>query len=60
MNTPAVILARGLGSRMRRADGGSALETAQSAAADTGAKAMMPVGRPLVTEGVADMVRTSR
>jgi dTDP-glucose pyrophosphorylase len=48
MTTPAVILARGLGSRMRRADGSSALETAQSAAADAGAKAMMPVGRPLV------------
>lgn len=48
MTTTAVILARGLGSRMRRADGGAHLDGAQAEAAESGAKAMMPVGRPLV------------
>ena len=48
MPPPAVILARGLGSRMRRIDGEVPLDPAQAAAADGGAKAMMPVGRPLV------------
>ena len=48
MSTRAVILARGLGSRMRRIDGEVPLDPAQATAADGGAKAMMPVGRPLV------------
>ena len=48
MPPPAVILARGLGSRMRRIDGEVTLDPAQATAADGGAKAMMPVGRPLV------------
>jgi glucose-1-phosphate thymidylyltransferase len=39
----AVLLARGLGSRMK-ADGDAALSTAQAAAAATGAKGMMPIG----------------
>ena len=46
----AVILARGLGTRMRRADpaaggtGAEALSALQAAAADVGAKGMMPIG----------------
>jgi dTDP-glucose pyrophosphorylase len=49
----AIVLARGLGTRMRRKGGGPAaagrdLTVAQAAAADAGQKAMMPVGRPLV------------
>lgn len=47
MTTRAVILARGLGSRMRR-EGDAGLSDAQAAAASAGHKAMMPVGRPLV------------
>lgn len=48
--TLAVVLARGLGSRMRRADADAALTPAQQAAADRGQKAMMPIGhgRPLL------------
>ena len=48
MTPRAVILARGLGTRMRRVDGGTALAGGQAAAADAGLKAMMPIGRPLV------------
>jgi glucose-1-phosphate thymidylyltransferase len=44
----AVILARGLGSRMRQADPGAALLPEQEAAAATGAKGMIPVGRPFL------------
>src|SRR6516164_7447955 len=44
----AVILARGLGKRMRRADAGVPLEADQSGAADAGMKAMIPVGRPFL------------
>ena len=40
----AVVLARGLGTRMRRDEGG-ALTESQRAAASAGAKALMPVGR---------------
>jgi dTDP-glucose pyrophosphorylase len=54
----AVVLARGLGSRMRAADPGASLTRQQSAAADAGLKAMMPVnGRPFldyVLSGLAD------
>lgn len=49
--TQAVILARGLGTRMRRAGDGAqahALTTAQSLAADSGVKGMIPVGRPFL------------
>jgi dTDP-glucose pyrophosphorylase len=41
----AVILARGLGTRMRRMDGTAALTSDQAAAADEGVKAMMPLER---------------
>jgi dTDP-glucose pyrophosphorylase len=46
--TKAVILARGLGTRMRRAADGAALDQAQSRAADTGVKGMIPIGRPFL------------
>jgi glucose-1-phosphate thymidylyltransferase len=46
----AVILARGLGTRMRRLDETVQLSGAQAAAADVGLKAMIPVGggRPFI------------
>jgi glucose-1-phosphate thymidylyltransferase len=55
----AVILARGLGTRMRKPDAGAALDPAQHAAAGRGQKAMMPLagGRPFldyVLSGLAD------
>lgn len=46
--TKAVILARGLGKRMRQRDSGAHLDAAQLEAADSGLKAMVPVGRPLL------------
>ena len=46
--TKAVILARGLGSRMRTADEDAALDPAQAAAADRGVKGMIPIGRPFM------------
>lgn len=46
--TLAVILARGLGSRLRR-DDGAVLDDAQSSAAEAGVKGLMPLaGRPLL------------
>jgi glucose-1-phosphate thymidylyltransferase len=53
----AVILARGLGTRMRKADDTAILGTEQSAAADAGIKAMIPIKRPFldyVLSGLAD------
>jgi len=53
----AVILARGLGTRMRRADSGAELDPRQSAVADTGVKALIPIDRPFldyVLSGLAD------
>ena len=44
----AVILARGLGTRMRRADSGAALDTGQEKFASAGLKAMIPIGRPFL------------
>jgi glucose-1-phosphate thymidylyltransferase len=47
--TQAVVLARGLGSRMRRAEAAVALDDAQARAADAGLKGMMPtLGRPFL------------
>lgn len=46
--TKAVILARGLGTRMRKADGDVALDPAQAAVADRGLKGMIPIGRPFM------------
>lgn len=45
--TKAVVLAAGLGTRMRAADDGT-LDPAQARAADAGMKAMMPFGRPFL------------
>lgn len=44
----AVIMARGLGTRMRRADTAATLDAEQAAVADTGAKGMIPIGRPFL------------
>lgn len=44
----AVIMARGLGTRMRRADTEATLDADQAAVADTGAKGMIPIGRPFL------------
>jgi dTDP-glucose pyrophosphorylase len=44
----AVILARGLGTRMRRADGAAALDEHQRSVAETGVKALIPIGRPFL------------
>jgi dTDP-glucose pyrophosphorylase len=44
----AVILARGLGKRMRRPEEGVALEAGQEAVAATGVKAMLSFGRPFL------------
>ncbi len=53
----AVILARGLGTRMRRGDAAAILDDAQARVADAGMKAMIPIGRPFldhVMSGLAD------
>jgi len=44
----AVILARGLGKRMREWDAETVLNSDQSALADAGIKALLPVGRPFL------------
>jgi glucose-1-phosphate thymidylyltransferase len=44
----AVILARGLGTRMRRPDAAAALDSRQTAVAETGVKAMVPLDRPFL------------
>ncbi|HEY2855969.1 MAG TPA: sugar phosphate nucleotidyltransferase [Gemmatimonadaceae bacterium] len=46
--TKAVILARGLGKRMRAADEDAALSREQAAVADTGLKAMIAIDRPFL------------
>ena len=53
----AVILARGLGKRMRQPDSTTHLAPAQEAIADSGLKAMIPIGKPFldyVLSGLAD------
>lgn len=60
----AAILARGLGTRMRRDDASAKLSQGQDAAADTGMKGMIPIKRPfleyvisaLADAGIADVV----
>jgi glucose-1-phosphate thymidylyltransferase len=44
----AVILARGLGTRMRKQDQSASLDDKQAAVARTGVKALMPIGRPFL------------
>jgi len=53
MTTRAVIIARGLGTRMRRADGAAAVSDAQAAVADTGVKGLVPVGRPFLDYAIS-------
>jgi dTDP-glucose pyrophosphorylase len=43
-----VIMARGLGTRMRKGDASAGLDATQAAAAESGVKAMIPVGRPFL------------
>ena len=60
----AVIMAGGLGSRMRRRDETATLEASQVAAADAGVKGMIPIKRPfldyvlsaLADAGIADVL----
>lgn len=54
----AVILARGLGTRMRRADNEAQLDAQQSAAADTGVKALIPIGRPFLDYVLSALAKT--
>jgi dTDP-glucose pyrophosphorylase len=64
MVTQAVILARGLGSRMRAPADAESLSPEQRRAADKGAKGMIPIGRPfldyvisaLADGGITDVV----
>jgi dTDP-glucose pyrophosphorylase len=51
----AVILARGLGTRMRRQEDGVELSSQQRAAADSGQKAMIRFGRPFLDYVLADL-----
>ncbi len=46
--TKAVVLARGLGTRMRRDDADAKLDAAQADVAARGMKAMIPIGRPFL------------
>jgi len=48
LTNKAVVLARGLGTRMRASDGAAALDAEQERAASAGMKAMIPVGRPFL------------
>jgi glucose-1-phosphate thymidylyltransferase len=48
MTKQAVILARGLGTRMRRADQSASVSGAQADVAATGVKALIPIGRPFL------------
>jgi len=53
--TKAVILAAGLGTRMRADDESTSLAPEQAAAAAAGAKAMIPVGRPFLDYVLASL-----
>lgn len=44
----AVIMARGLGTRMRKPDDSAVLDRDQSSVAEAGVKAMIPIGRPFL------------
>lgn len=59
VTTRAVVLARGLGTRMRAPDPGARLTEAQRRAADAGSKAMIPVhGRPFLDYVLAALADT--
>jgi dTDP-glucose pyrophosphorylase len=53
----AVLLARGLGSRMKQEAGAAALTPTQEAAAAAGAKGMMPIGPSPAVRGARGMAR---
>jgi glucose-1-phosphate thymidylyltransferase len=53
----AVLLARGLGSRMKQEGDASALTEGQAKAAAAGAKGMMPIGDPSTSPGAGDGAR---
>ncbi len=53
VTTKAVILARGLGTRMRKADTSAHLDATQAQVADAGIKAMIPVGRPFLDHAMS-------
>ena len=53
----AVLLARGLGSRMKRDAEAAALSAPQAAAAAAGAKGMMPIGNPSTSRGAGGYTR---
>lgn len=64
VTTTAVILARGLGTRMRAASTTTLADAEQARVADSGVKALIPVGRPfldyvlsaLADAGIADVI----
>jgi glucose-1-phosphate thymidylyltransferase len=58
MTKRAVILARGLGTRMRRTDQSATVSGAQADVAATGVKALIPIGRPFL-DYVLDAVARS-
>lgn len=51
----AVIMARGLGTRMRKASEDVSLDAEQQAAADAGVKAMISVGRPFLDHVIGEL-----
>lgn len=51
----AVILARGLGTRMRKADAGAVVTDEQAQIADSGVKAMIPIDRPFLDYVLHDL-----
>lgn len=53
--TKVVILARGLGTRMRAEAEGTVLDEAQQRAANCGAKAMISVGRPFLDHVISEL-----
>jgi dTDP-glucose pyrophosphorylase len=53
VTTKAVILARGLGTRMRKSDASVRLDAAQSEVANAGVKAMIPIGRPFLDHAMS-------
>lgn len=53
VTTKAIILARGLGTRMRREDASARLDSAQAQVADGGMKAMIPIGRPFLDHAMS-------
>lgn len=49
----AVILARGLGTRMRKQDADAKVDASQAKVADGGVKAMIPIGRPFLDHAMS-------